>query len=56
MLLDSQDGIYSIAQNSAAHPGLFLSLVALNLKSRESKDAKKERKWPKTHRTTQNGL
>ena len=30
----------NIAQNSATHPGPFLSLVALNLKSRESKDAK----------------
>ena len=29
-----------IAQNSATHPGHFLSLVALNLKSRESIDAK----------------
>ena len=28
-----------IAQNSATHTGPFLSLVALNLKSRESKDA-----------------
>ena len=30
----------TIAQNSATHPGPFLSLVALNLKSHESKDAK----------------
>ena len=29
-----------IAQNSRTHPGPFLSLVALNLKSRESKFAK----------------
>ena len=31
---------FYIAQNSATHTGLFLSLVALNLKSRESKDEK----------------
>ena len=41
-------GKLKIAQNSATHPGPFLSLVALNLKSRESKDAKQLRKWPKT--------
>ena len=29
-----------IAQNSTTYPGPFLSIVALNLKSRESKDAK----------------
>ena len=33
-------GQLCIAQNSATHPGPFLSLVALNLKSRESKDVK----------------
>ena len=32
--------IWLIAQNSATHPGPFLSLVALNLKSHDSKDPK----------------
>ena len=35
-------------QNSATHPGPFISLVALNLKSREPKYSKQYRKWPKT--------
>ena len=37
----------AIAQNFTTHPGLFLSLVALSLKSCESKDTKQLRKWPK---------
>ena len=37
-----------IAPNSPTHPGPFLSLEALNLKLRESKDSNQQRKWPKT--------